>query len=150
MRTRLCCCAAALLFVAQPCFGQIAPDRTLSAKVHRQDSARADRIEVRSIPDGARIWSASTAPLSVENIVWTPDSQFLVWSGANAGGHQPWHHPVHAWSRKTRQILVLEAYLPGPVDEPSLKVAPPAKLTVSVQDHIATELDLSKLNGRRP
>lgn len=150
MRIRPCCCAAALLLLAQTSYGQMAPDRSLLAKVHRQDNARGDRIEVQSMPDGSRVWSASAAPLSVESIAWTPDSQFLVWSGVTAGGHQPWHHPVYAWSRTTGRVLVLEEYLPGPVDAPGLKLASPSKLTVSVQGHVATELDLTNLKARRP
>lgn len=46
--------------------------------------------------------------------------------------------------------MAIEKFLAGAVDEPGFSVTSPAKLTLSVPEHVATELDLSRLKARKP
>ncbi len=45
----------------------------------------------------------------VDQVEWTPDSQFLVYSMYSSGGHQPWHSPIDFYSRKQNAVINLEA-----------------------------------------
>ena len=73
----------------------------------RSSSGRLLRyLDLRS-PDGEHGFFVSRA-------VWTDDGRYFVFSVMSSGGHQPWHLPTYAYSRRDNRIYSLEAYV-GPV-----------------------------------
>jgi hypothetical protein len=104
-----------------------APDKSLRAEIHHDDTA-GDAVAIRDAAGNVVFRGAAgrSAAMSMEKLAWTPDSQFLVWSGLDAGGHQPWHHPVFFWSRASKTVEALEDYLPGAITEPGFSVIAPA------------------------
>jgi len=72
----------------------------------------------------------------VSKAVWTPDSQFFVFSLESSGGHSAWHSPVQFFSRKYNKITSLDDALNDAVMNPQFLVAAP--------DHVTVELWFSK------
>jgi hypothetical protein len=44
----------------------------------------------------------------VDQAIWTPDSQFFVFSMYSSGGHQPWHSPIMFYSRFRNSIHLID------------------------------------------
>jgi hypothetical protein len=70
--------------------------------------------------------------LVVEQVGWSPDSQFLVYSALSSGGHQPWTTPTHVYDRLRNKVLNLECFLPPTTSDPGFRLRSPDLLTIAV------------------
>lgn len=70
--------------------------------------------------------------LVVQQVGWSPDSQFLVYSAQSSGGHQPWTSPTHVYDRLRNKVLNLECFLPPTTSDPGFRLRAPDLLTISV------------------
>jgi hypothetical protein len=131
--------------------GQTAGNGRLAAPDGRQhaaiegDEETGQRVVIRDRQGKVvlRAGAARSFPALVVRMCWTPDGSFLVWNAIATAGHQPWHHPIFVWSRKSRTVRALEDHLPQPIDDPGFALAAPALITTK-----SFQLDLHRL-GRR-
>jgi len=64
---------------------------------------------------------------------WTPDSQFFVYKLESSGDHEPWHNPVHFFSRKDNKFVELDPLLNDAVSNTQqFLVSPPDRVTVDL------------------
>lgn len=95
------------------------------------------RVEVRSKSGRLLAEQGYSSPdrehgYGVEKAVWTPDSNFFVYSLENSGGHQPWHAPVEFYSRAAGRIFSLDDALHDAVMSPQFSLAAPDRVTVEL------------------
>ena len=69
--------------------------------------------------------------LAIENIKWTPDSKFLIYTTYSSGGHQPWAYPSYFYNVKDNSFLCFCDYFPA-VAESTIKVTKPDIVTISI------------------
>lgn len=119
----------------------ISPDDTLYALVipvgNKISEVSESRIEMRtgdgkfvlgkdySSTDGSHGWV-------LDNVSWTPDSNFFVYNMHSSGGHQPWHAPIDFFSRRDNKVLSLDEYV-GTVTDPNFQVVAPDVVKVIIQ-----------------
>ena len=139
------CC---LLAASQP-NAEIAP--TATEKYESPDHTAIALVISKKIPTATResrveVWSesgrliATTSYFSpdgehgfgVNKALWTPDSQFFVYSLESSGGHQAWHTPVRFFDRKRKQTVSLDAALNDPIMDPNFIVREPDHVTVQL------------------
>ena len=68
----------------------------------------------------------------VTKAMWTPDSQFFIYSLESSGGHSAWHSPVQFYSRRQRKIQSLDDALNDAILNPQFVVGYPDKVTVEL------------------
>ena len=90
-------CAATVTTVAQTGESELAIARPNGKVRFRKSFASPDGQH------GARITKAA----------WTPDSRFFVFILEISGGHQPWHHPMFSWDRKSSKLYPLDDQIGG-------------------------------------
>jgi len=70
--------------------------------------------------------------LGVSKAIWTPDSQFFVYSVESSGGHQAWHTRVNFFSRSKNEIVSLDDALKSAITNPQFLVSAPDSITVEL------------------
>ena len=155
------------LFTAMLCHAQnatnplpverfLSPDGTIIALV-RSTKAREATIESR-----IELWSQRGRVLAgrsyvspdgehgygITRAVWTPDSQFFVYSLESSGGHQAWHTPVRFFSRSTNEIFSLDNALKDSVIDPQFVVSAPDSITVKLQATQAKTVSLHQITRK--
>jgi hypothetical protein len=69
----------------------------------------------------------------ITRAAWTPDSQFFVYKLESSGGQEPWHSPVHFFSRRDNKIVELDPVLKDAVSNTQqFLVSPPDRVTVDL------------------
>jgi hypothetical protein len=68
----------------------------------------------------------------VTKAVWTPDSQYFVYSLESSGGHQAWHSPVQFYNRRHSKIQSLDDALNDSVMNPDFTISAPDKVRVEL------------------
>jgi hypothetical protein len=68
----------------------------------------------------------------VTKAIWTPDSNFFVYTLQSSGGHQPWHSPVEFYSRRQQKIFSLDDALHDSVTNSGFSVVAPDRVTVEL------------------
>ncbi len=68
----------------------------------------------------------------VVQAMWTPDSQYFVYSLTSSGGHQAWHSRVKFFSRKQKKVFGLDETISDAVTNPQFSVAAPDIVTVDL------------------
>ena len=69
----------------------------------------------------------------ITRAAWTPDSQFFVYKLESSGGQEPWHSPVHFFSRKDNKFVELDPLLNDAVSNTlQFLVSPPDRVTVDL------------------
>jgi hypothetical protein len=69
----------------------------------------------------------------ITRAAWTPDSQFFVYKLESSGGQEPWHSPVHFFSRKDNKFVELDPLLNDAVSNTlQFLVSPPDRMTVDL------------------
>lgn len=81
----------------------------------------------------------------VKKALWTPDSQFFLYSLESSGGHSGWHFPIDIFSRRRGRIFRLDDALNDAVTDPDFGVAAPDRITVQVSDKHTRTLSLVNL-----
>lgn len=69
----------------------------------------------------------------IDRILWTPESNFLIFTTYSSGGHQSWHSPAFFFSRENGKILSLDELL-GYVVNPYFEIMPGGNLKIQIQD----------------
>src|SRR5207247_2015281 len=108
--------------------------------------ARGQRLAAYSMtsPGGEHGWSVVKA-------AWTPDSRYFVFSAESSGGHQPWHFPTYAFSRRGRRVYAAEDGLVNSTTTPLFRLTAPHTLwTRCLGQGNAQRLNLARLEGPRP
>jgi hypothetical protein len=87
---------------------------------------------------------------AVAAIEWTPDGRFLVFAVTSSGGHQPWHWPTFAFSRRTGEFYALDDVV-GPITSQFRlagggRVALKRMDAMSGRDDLPVTLDLTHLD----
>lgn len=77
-----------------------------SESVIRISTSKGSLISSRSF-----ITKDHTTGITIDNVEWTKDSQFLVFNGTIQLGHQPGHVPTYFFSREKRKIHALDPYV---------------------------------------
>jgi len=75
-----------------------------------------------------------------EQIAWTPDSQYLVFSTESSGGHSPWHAVTYIYGVKEKRLVAADDSL-GPVVSTTFRVAAPHTVTFAVGPQTADGID---------
>jgi hypothetical protein len=70
--------------------------------------------------------------------LWTPNSQYFVYSMSNSGGHQPWHFPIDFISNADCQVHNVDNYI-GPIMKPSFQLKKPDIIKATKQKDILEE-----------
>ena len=70
----------------------------------------------------------------VSSIQWSPDSKFLLFTTASAGGHSPWHFQTFLFVVADKTFRDVDA-LVGPVTAPKPLFTPPDVVTLKVRDY---------------
>lgn len=105
------------------------PDGALIAEVRRVNKSREAVVTIRGA-DGKLLFKEDYSSSDAEHgqgvcfAVWTPNSQFFVYSLQNSGGHQPWAHPTEFYSRDKREAFNLDR-LTYPITECEFKLQSP-------------------------
>ena len=91
-----------------------------------------------------------------EQIAWTPDSKYVVFTTASTGGHSPWHDTAYVFSVSDHKILSADDFI-GLVVSPEFEVKSPHTVVFGIGttgsngvdfDHPKKkEVDLSTLFG---
>jgi|SRR6185312_8142714 hypothetical protein len=69
----------------------------------------------------------------ITRAAWTPDSQFFVYKLESSGDREPWHNPVHFFSRKDNKFVELDPLLNDAVSNTQqFLVSPPDRVTVDL------------------
>jgi len=133
------------------------PDGMITAFVRSTkalQATRESRIELRS-QSGRVLAKRNYASADGEHgygvikAVWTPDSQFFVYSLESSGGHQAWHARVQFFSRRTNKIISLDDALKDAVTNPQFLVSAPASVTVELISSQTKTISLHDLQRTR-
>jgi len=91
-----------------------------------------------------------------EQIAWTPDSKYIVFTTTSSGGHAPWHYTSYVVSISNHKILSADDFI-GLVVSPEFKVLSPHTVVFGIGttgsngvdfDHpMKKEVDLATLFG---
>jgi Trk-type K+ transport system membrane component len=81
----------------------------------------------------------------IDNIQWTADSQFLVFSTYSSGGHQPWHTPAFFFARSDNKIRPIDDLL-GSVVDANFEISSTNILKVVVQDQTSKKEKVVSVN----
>ncbi len=68
----------------------------------------------------------------VVKAVWTPDSQYFVFSLTSSGGHQAWHAPTQFLSRKDGRLRTLDDYFTAGVSKADFRLLAPNTVKTEV------------------
>ena len=128
------------------------PDKHLLAVERRvADSAEPSRLDLDGSPfficrfvDGIQrdvIAQHNFPGRVVSQIRWSPDSQFLLFTTASAGGHSPWHFKTYVYCITDKSFRDLESVAAGSIGAAQLRFEPPdvAVLQLSQPDSDATK-----------
>lgn len=134
------------------------PDKALVAVVSSTkapEATRESRVEIR-LKSGELLARKNYASedgehgFGVTKAVWTPDSQFLVYSLESSGGHQSWHTPVKFYGRRLNKIQNLDDALNDSVTNPDFSISAPDKVRVELWfSKRDLTVSLSSLKDRR-
>jgi len=88
----------------------------------------------------------------IEQIAWSDDHKYLVFTTSSSGGHSPWHFPTYVFSTERWRFLLIDDSLPAIADK-SFSFADPSHITVwtlrnpeaASDDRISTTVDLNAL-----
>ena len=88
----------------------------------------------------------------IEEIKWSDDHKYLVFSTSSSGGHSPWHYPTYAFSVEEWKFLRLDDSLPAITDK-SFSFTDSSHITVKSlrtiesdsDDQISATIDLDAL-----
>jgi len=116
------------------------PDNLLVAVVtsaQAPEATRESRVEIR-LKSGKVLAKMNYSSedgehgFGVTKAVWTPDSQFFVYSLESSGGHQAWHSPVQFYGRRHSRIRSLDDPLDDAVMNPDFSISAPDKVKVEL------------------
>jgi hypothetical protein len=65
----------------------------------------------------------------IENIQWSKDAQFLVFSTTSSGGHSAWNYPTYAFSSRRNEFLSLDDAI-APVTSKEFSFSDPTHLRI--------------------
>jgi len=88
----------------------------------------------------------------IEQIKWSDDHKYLVFSTTSSGGHSPWHFPTYVFSTDKWAFLLIDDSLPAITDK-SFSFTDSSHITVQTlrnpgadsDDRISTTIDLDAL-----
>lgn len=88
----------------------------------------------------------------IEEIRWSDDRKYLVFSTSSSGGHSPWHYPTYAFSVERWKFLRLDDTMPAITDK-SFSFTDSSHIAVKAlrtresesEDQISTSIDLDAL-----
>jgi hypothetical protein len=136
---------AALVVHAQAPHQYTSPDGKTVAIVNPVAGTKTNESEVR-IYEVAGVFSTSRLNQSfastdgehglvIVRSAWSPNSDYFVFSGESSGGHQPWHSPMFAYSRRTNALYELDTCVSGiAVVAPDFELSSPQFARVTVDD----------------
>lgn len=123
------------------------PDRRMVARVLTRSGEKGSNaesnIEFRSTSDGRLIGARSfmtkdrRSGLGVVKALWSPDSQFFVFSTVSSGGRQPGLFPTFVFSRAGPRIILLDATLKVAIVSPEFTMDAPDAVTFTVRENAA-------------
>jgi dipeptidyl aminopeptidase/acylaminoacyl peptidase len=70
----------------------------------------------------------------VSQIRWSPDSQFLLFTTASAGGHSPWHFKTYAFYVADKSFRDVESAAGGSVGAADFRFEPPDIAVLKLHD----------------
>lgn len=123
-----------------------------------------DRIAIRrpSPKDLAELSLLSTDSQHgghIEQITWSDDHKYLVFTTTSSGGHSPWHFPTYVFSTDSWAFLLIDDSLPAITDK-SFSFTDSSHITVQTlrdpeaesDDRVSTTIDLDALpwNKKKP
>lgn len=79
---------------------------------------------------------------NVQEMEWSPNSQFFVFSTASSGGHSPWHWQTYLYDRKGKVFKEVDDFT-GPVIKRNFKLTAPDWIEVQVQGTAADPSDIN-------
>jgi hypothetical protein len=117
-----------------------APDNALVAIItstQAPEATRESRVEIRRksgelLARRNYFSEGGEQGFGVTKAVWTPDSQFFVYSLESSGGHQAWHSPVQFYSCRHSKIQSLDDALDDAVMNPDFSISAPDKVKVEL------------------
>lgn len=65
----------------------------------------------------------------IQQIQWTPDSKFLIFSGYSSGGHQPWNSPTYFFSTSNQKFYSLDSII-GPVLDAEFEINSASRIKI--------------------
>jgi len=85
--------------------------------VGREDRIVIRRLEPRDIAELSLLSNDENSGRFVQDIQWSSDRRFLVFSTGSVGGHSPWHHRTYVFSTKHWKFVCLDDSIAPVVSE---------------------------------
>lgn len=85
--------------------------------VGREDRIAVRRLGPRDLAELSLLSSDQNTGRFVEDIQWSSDRSFLVFSTGSVGGHSPWNHRTYVFSTKHWKFLCLDDVIAPIVSE---------------------------------
>src|SRR2546428_5011624 len=103
------------------------PDSAILVKISEVSRRCVEsRIEIRRVNGSLllrKIFASADCEhgMTAQYGAWTSDGKFFVFNGQSTGGHQPWHWPIHFYSRCDNKVRNLDIYV-GAVVAPKFEL----------------------------
>ena len=92
----------------------------------------------------------------IEEIQWSDDSKYLVFTTSSSGGHSPWHFPTYAFSTERWAFVLIDDTFPAVTDKTfsftdssHIKVMTLKKPDSVADDFVSTTIDLNALPWKK-
>lgn len=85
--------------------------------VGNEDRIAVRRYDPRDLAELSLFSSDNQHGGHIEEIKWSDDHKYLVFSTSNSGGHSPWHFPTYVFSMERWEFLLIDDTLPAVADK---------------------------------
>ena len=124
--------------------------------VGNEDRIAIRRYEPRDLAELSLFSSDNQHGGRIEEIKWSEDRKYLVFSTSSSGGHSPWHFPTYVFSTERWAFVLIDDTLPAVADKSfsftdssHIKVMTLKKPDSVADDFVSTTIDLNALPWKK-